>query len=56
MKLRLDRVLKIDLAGLSQQEVLSAGEELPEFKKPAKWTAPYGMYTPGWWKVFYPQQ
>jgi hypothetical protein len=25
-----------------------------EFKKPEKWTAPYSMYTPGWWKLFYP--
>ncbi len=32
----------------------AAGEALPEFKKPEKWTAPYAMYTPGWWEKFYP--
>jgi hypothetical protein len=54
MKLRLDRVLKVDLSALSLDVVMAAGEELPEFKKPEKWTAPYSMYTPGWWKLFYP--
>lgn len=54
MKLRLDRVLKVDLSALSEAEVMSAGDELPDFKKPEKWTAPYSMYTPGWWKLFYP--
>lgn len=54
MKLRLDRVLKCDLTGLSRDEVLAMGEALPEFKKPEKWTAPYAMYTPGWWENFYP--
>lgn len=54
MKLRLDRVMKLDLSSMSDAEVLSAGEELPEFKKPEKWTAPYSMYAPYWWKVFYP--
>lgn len=54
MKLRLDRVMRIDLEGLSQEEVLSAGEALPDFPKPSTWTAPYTAYTPGWWKVFYP--
>lgn len=54
MKLRLDRVLRIDLQGMPKDEALSAGEALPEFKKPATWTAPYSMYTPGWWLSFYP--
>lgn len=54
MKLRLDRVLKIELAGLAQGDALAAGAPLPEFKAPAKWTAPYPMYTPGWWRAFYP--
>lgn len=54
MKLRLDRVMKLDLAGMPEPEVLAAGEELPEFKKPGKWTAPYPMYAPNWWRVFYP--
>ncbi|WIA27997.1 hypothetical protein OEZ86_010585 [Tetradesmus obliquus] len=54
MKLRLDRVLKFDLAGMAAAEALSAGEALPEFKKPEKWTAPYAMYSPKWWEKFYP--
>lgn len=54
MKLRLDRVLKFDLAGMTAAEALSAGEALPEFKKPEKWTAPYAMYSPKWWEKFYP--
>jgi hypothetical protein len=54
MKLRLDRVLKVDLVGMSAAEALSAGEALPEFKKPEKWTAPYAMYSPKWWEKFYP--
>jgi hypothetical protein len=29
MKLRLDRVLKVDLSALSQDEVMAAGDELP---------------------------
>jgi hypothetical protein len=56
MKLRLDRVLKVDLKGMTEAEVMAKGEALPEFKKPEKWTAPYSMYAPGWWEVFYPQQ
>eukprot|EP00879_Flechtneria_rotunda_P007862 GHRR01008238.1.p1 GENE.GHRR01008238.1~~GHRR01008238.1.p1 ORF type:complete len:213 (+),score=64.38 GHRR01008238.1:132-770(+) len=54
MKLRLDRVMKLDLAGMPESEVLAKGEELPEFKEPAKWTAPYSAYSKDWWKVFYP--
>jgi hypothetical protein len=54
MKLRLDRVLKVDLSVLSEAEVLSAGEALPEFTKPSKWTAPYSAYQPGWWNRFFP--
>ena len=54
MKLRLDRVMKLELAGLSADEALAAGAPLPEFPRPAKWTAPYPAYTPGWWKAFYP--
>lgn len=54
MKLRLDRVLRFDLGALPAEQALAAGAPLPEFPKPAKWTAPYPMYTPGWWKVFYP--
>lgn len=54
MKLRLDRVLRIDLAGMPEAEVLAVGGAVPEFKPPAKWTAPYPMYAPGWWEAFFP--
>jgi hypothetical protein len=54
MKVRLDRVLKIELKGMSEAEVLAMGEALPEFKKPEKWTAPYGAYAPRWWETFFP--
>ncbi|PNW74609.1 hypothetical protein CHLRE_12g490500v5 [Chlamydomonas reinhardtii] len=54
MKLRLDRVLKIDLKSMPASEVLAAGEALPDFKPDGKWTAPYARYTPGWWNVFLP--
>ncbi|KAG2427874.1 hypothetical protein HXX76_012194 [Chlamydomonas incerta] len=54
MKLRLDRVLKIDLKSMPESEVLASGEPLPEFKPEGKWTAPYARYTPGWWNVFLP--
>ena len=56
MKLRLDRVLKLDLAALTEEEVLQMGEALPEFTFSGKWTAPYSAYSPGWWEVFYPKQ
>ena len=54
MRVRLDRVLQLDLSGVPEAEVLAAGAALPEFKKPAKWTAPYPPYSAGWWEVFYP--
>jgi hypothetical protein len=54
MKLRLDRVLKLELSGLSEEEILTMGEALPEFSKTGKWTAPYSAYAPGWWEKFYP--
>lgn len=57
MKLRLDRVLKVELVGMSEKEALAAGEKLDvsKMKMPAKWTAPYGAYSAGWWEVFYPK-
>lgn len=55
MKLRLDRVLRIDLGAVPEAEALAVGGEVPEFKKPAKWTAPYSPYAPGWWNVFLPK-
>lgn len=56
MKLRLDRVLRIDLGAMPEAEALAVGSAVPEFQKPAKWTAPYSPYSPGWWNVFLPKQ
>lgn len=56
MKVRLDRVLRFDLGQMSDKEVLAMGGDVPDYKPPAKWTAPYAPYTPGWWKVFYPKK
>ena len=56
MKLRLDRVLRIDLGAVEATEALAVGGEVPEsFKKPEKWTAPYTPYSDGWWNVFMPK-
>jgi hypothetical protein len=54
MKLRLDRVLRINLGAISEDEALAIGGMVPEFKRPEKWTAPYSPYTPGWWNTFIP--
>ncbi|GMH39610.1 hypothetical protein BSKO_07508 [Bryopsis sp. KO-2023] len=54
MKLRLDQVLKFDLGDMEASDVLAAGDDIPPFDKPAKWTAPYPKYASGWWDVFYP--
>jgi hypothetical protein len=54
-KLRLDRVMKIDLpADFTPEQALEAGEPLPELKMTGKWTAPYAAYAAGWHKAFYP--
>ena len=58
MKLRLDRVLKADLAGMPEEEIFksSSNYELPAFDKPLgseKWRAPYSPYEAGWWEAFY---
>jgi hypothetical protein len=62
MKVRLDRVMKLELTGLTKDEVLAAGGPVPDYAdRPAAWRAPfakydapYPPYTPGWWKRFYP--
>ncbi|GAX86126.1 hypothetical protein CEUSTIGMA_g13539.t1 [Chlamydomonas eustigma] len=54
MKLRLDRVLRINLGAVSEEEALAIGGKVPEFRRPEKWTAPYSPYTPGWWNAFIP--
>jgi hypothetical protein len=55
MKLRIDRVLRIDLNDMPDSEVLAVGGEVPEFKTTDKWTAPYARYSAGWWNVFVPK-
>jgi hypothetical protein len=52
MKLRLDRVLKLDLGNMSIDEATKSTAPLPEFKPPEQWTAPYSPYAYGWWEVF----
>lgn len=47
MKLRLDRVLKLELTGLSKEAVLQSDGPVPEFTPPEKWTAPYSPYRKG---------
>ena len=56
MKLRLDRVMKLELGELTPEQALKAGADFPEFPPldKAKWTAPYSPYRPGWWKAFDP--
>ncbi|MEW5298422.1 MAG: hypothetical protein WDW36_001546 [Sanguina aurantia] len=56
MKLRLDRVLRVDLGDMPEAEALKAAGTIPEtFTASTKWTAPYGPYAPGWWNVFLPK-
>lgn len=54
MKLRLDRVLKLELTGLDRKAVFQSNGPVPEFTPPEKWTAPYSPYRQGWWEAFMP--
>eukprot|EP00210_Caulerpa_lentillifera_P003023 g2886.t1 len=54
MRTRLDQVLEVKLGVISEEEALKSSGELPEFKEPEIWRAPYARYSPGWWKAFYP--
>ena len=58
MKLRLDRVLKAELSGLSKEDALKSSGSLPDYGPldQGKWTAPYQPYRPGWWNMFLPEQ
>ena len=61
MKLRLDRVLRADLSGMSEEEIFASSSNYAKitFDKPlgsTKWTAPYSPYEQGWWEPFYKQQ
>jgi len=52
MKLRLDRVLKLDLGNMSIDDATKSTASVPDFKQTGKWTAPYSPYAPGWWDMF----
>ncbi len=56
MKLRLDRVMKLELGQMTPETALDSGAPVPEFPPldRTKWTAPYSPYKPGWWKAFEP--
>ena len=55
MKLRLDRVLKLQLTG-TRSEVLRSGAPVPKFTpKTPKYSSPYPSYAAGWWEAFFPQ-
>jgi hypothetical protein len=52
MKLRLDRVLKLDLGNMPIDAVTKSTAPVPKFTSTAKWTAPYTPYAYGWWEIF----
>lgn len=52
MKLRLDRVLKLEIGNMKIDDATKSTAPVPEFKPPEKWTAPYSPYAYGWWEVF----
>ncbi len=52
MKLRLDRVLKLDLPAMSLEDATKNTAAVPNFGPVKNWTAPYPPYAPGWWKAF----
>lgn len=51
MKLRLDRVLKLDLGNMSIDAATKSTAKVPEFES-QEWNAPYTPYSKGWWEVF----
>ena len=56
MKLRLDRVLKLELVGLSRTEVFKSNGPVPKFTQPTpKCSSPYPSYAYGWWEAFFPE-
>ena len=56
MKLRLDRVLKVDVGSLTPAEAIKSTQPVPAFtpldRAASPWTAPYSPYKPGWWEAF----
>ena len=58
MKLRLDRVLKLELGEHTPEVALKSLKPVPDFKplnQTVHWTAPYPPYKPGWWQQFEPK-
>lgn len=59
MKLRLDRVLKLELGEATPEEALKSLAPVPDFKPlnqtVKNYTAPYPPYKPGWWQQFEPK-
>ena len=57
MKLRLDRVLKLELGEMTKDEATKSTGTIPEYGPldKEKWTAPYPPYRPGWWEIFVPK-
>ncbi|KAL0051124.1 hypothetical protein WJX82_002406 [Trebouxia sp. C0006] len=60
MKLRLDRVLKLELGEVTPEEALKSLAPVPDFKPlnqtVKNYTAPYPPYKPGWWQQFEPKE
>merc|ERR1712060_17223 len=54
MKLRLDRVIKINLGNISKKEALNSNGKLPDFKSSPEESAPYDRYSYGWWEPYLP--
>jgi len=57
MKLRLDRVAKVEIGDDKAKALASNDESLPDYDGNAedmKRNVPYGRYRAGWWKSFYP--
>lgn len=54
MKLRLDRVIKIDLGPMDIDTATKSTQDIPTFKPldSGDWRAPYSPYSPGWWNKF----
>ncbi len=51
-RLRLDRVIQVQLKDMTAEEVATSTQPVPKFPPPAKWTAPYKPYAWGWWDRF----
>ena len=56
MKLRLDRVLKLERTGLERSEGFKSNGPVPKFTPPVpKYSSPYPSYAYGWWEAFFPE-